>query len=66
MEVAGAGPVHRYRLVGVVRFAGSGSFAGASVAVVTLSQAQAVAGETGRVRADRCRRCERGDPRSTA
>ena len=48
VEVAGAGPVHRYRLVGVVRFAGSGSFAGASVAVVTLSQAQAVVGETGR------------------
>jgi putative ABC transport system permease protein len=47
VKVAGAGPVHRYRLVGLVRFAGSGSFAGASVAVVTLSQAQAVAGETG-------------------
>ena len=31
-----------------MRFAGSSSFAGASVAVVTLSQAQAVAGETGR------------------
>ncbi len=48
IEVAGAGPVQRFRLVGVVRFAGSGSFAGASVAVVTLSQAQAVAGEIGR------------------
>ncbi|HXW79648.1 MAG TPA: ABC transporter permease [Acidimicrobiales bacterium] len=48
VEVAGAGPVRRYRLVGVVQFAGSGSFAGASVAVVTLSEAQAVADETGR------------------
>ncbi len=48
IEVAGAGPVRHYRLVGMVRFAGSSSFAGASVAVVTLSQAQAVAGEPGR------------------
>jgi putative ABC transport system permease protein len=48
VEVAGAGPVRRYRLVGTVRFAGSSSFAGASVAVLTLPQAQAVAGETGR------------------
>ncbi len=48
VEVAGAGPVRHYRLVGTVRFAGSSSFAGASVAVVTLPQAQAIAGETGR------------------
>jgi putative ABC transport system permease protein len=48
IEVAGAGPAHRYRLVGTVRFAGSSSFAGASVAVLTLPQAQAVAGEAGR------------------
>ena len=48
VEVAGAGPVRRYRLVGTVRFAGSSSFAGASVAVLTLPQAQAIAGETGR------------------
>jgi putative ABC transport system permease protein len=48
VEVAGAGPVRRYRLVGTVRFAGSSSFAGASVAVLTLPQAQAIAGEVGR------------------
>jgi putative ABC transport system permease protein len=48
IEVAGAGPVRHYRLVGTVRFAGSSSFAGASVAVLTLPQAQAVAGEAGR------------------
>ncbi len=48
IEVAGAGPARRYRLVGTVRFAGSSSFAGASVAVLTLPQAQAIAGEAGR------------------
>ena len=48
VEVAGAGPVRHYHLVGTVRFAGSSSFAGASVAELTLSQAQAIAGEAGR------------------
>ncbi len=52
VEVAGAGPVRHYRLVGTVRFAGSSSFAGASVAELTLPQAQAVAGEAGALRPD--------------
>ena len=48
IKVAGAGPVRAYKLVGTVRFAGSSSFAGASVAVLTLPQAQSIAGEAGR------------------
>ena len=45
--VAEAGPVHYYRLVGTVRLAGSSSFAGAGVAVLTMPQAQMVVGEAG-------------------
>jgi putative ABC transport system permease protein len=48
IKVAGAGPVRAYKLVGTVRFAGSSSFAGASVAVLTLPQAQSMAGEADR------------------
>jgi putative ABC transport system permease protein len=48
IEVSGTGPVRRYRLVGTVRVAGSTSLAGASLAVLTMPQAQAVVGEVGR------------------
>lgn len=48
IEVAGAGPVLRLRLVGTVRFAGNASFAGAGVALATMAQAQQAAGERGR------------------
>ena len=36
-----------YRISGIVRFAGSTSFGGAGVALLTLPQAQRIAGETG-------------------
>lgn len=45
--VSGAGPARQYRLVGTVRLADSASFAGAGVALVTLPEAQLLAGETG-------------------
>jgi putative ABC transport system permease protein len=48
MLVAGAGPARRYRIVGVMRFAGTQSFGGASAAMLTLPQAQAVVGAVGR------------------
>ena len=37
-----------YRIVGILHFAGSGSLSGAGVAVMTLSEAQRVAAESGR------------------
>jgi putative ABC transport system permease protein len=48
MQVAGRAAGRRYTIVGVVKFAGSASFGGAGVAVMTLPEAQRVAGEPGR------------------
>jgi putative ABC transport system permease protein len=48
VEVSGTGPVQRFRLVGTVGVVGSATLAGASVAVLTMPQAQAVVGEIGR------------------
>ncbi len=42
VPVAGDGPVRRYRLVGIARYGDVSSLAGASVAVMTLRQAQVV------------------------
>ena len=47
LRVAGATAVARYRIAGIVKFAGSSSFGGAGVALVTLPQAQRIAGESG-------------------
>jgi len=46
IEVAGAAPARRYTIVGIVRFGGSAS-AGASLALLTLPEAQRVADEPG-------------------
>jgi len=48
MLVAGAAPAKRYTIVGVMKFAGGQSFGGASAALLTLAEAQRVAGEQGR------------------
>jgi putative ABC transport system permease protein len=48
MQVGGRSIARRYTIVGVVGFAGSASFGGAGVAVLTLPEAQRVAGEPGR------------------
>jgi len=48
MLVAGAAPAKRYTIVGIMKFAGGQSFGGASAALLTLVEAQRVAGETGR------------------
>jgi putative ABC transport system permease protein len=45
LRVAGATTAATYRIVGILRFAGSTSFGGAGVALVTLPQAQLLAGE---------------------
>jgi putative ABC transport system permease protein len=47
LRVAGAGASRIYRIAGIVKFAGSPSFGGAGVALVTPSQAQYIAGEPG-------------------
>ena len=47
LRVAGAATAARYRISGIARFAGSASFGGAGVAILTLAQAQRVSGETG-------------------
>jgi putative ABC transport system permease protein len=47
LRVAGATTAATYRISGIVKFAGSASFGGAGVAVLTLAQAQRVAGEPG-------------------
>ncbi|HTW06797.1 MAG TPA: ABC transporter permease [Acidimicrobiales bacterium] len=46
--VAGAGAVRYYQIVGTVDLPGSSSFAGAGAVLLTLPQAQLVAGEVGR------------------
>ncbi len=48
MLVAGAAPARRYTIVGITKFAGGQSFGGASAALLTLAEAQRVAGEQGR------------------
>ena len=48
VQVAGTGPVRRYDIVGTFRLAGVSTFGGASVAVLTMPEAQAAAGEVGR------------------
>jgi putative ABC transport system permease protein len=48
VEVAGAAPVRNYHLVGTVRFAGTSSFAGGTLVVLTVPQAQAVTAQAGR------------------
>jgi putative ABC transport system permease protein len=45
LRVAGATAAASYTIVGILRFAGSTSFGGAGVALVTLPQAQLIAGE---------------------
>jgi putative ABC transport system permease protein len=47
LRVAGATAAASYRIVGILRFAGSTSFGGAGVALVTVAQAQRIAGERG-------------------
>ena len=47
LRVAGASSARDYRIGGIVKFAGSTSFGGAGVAVLTLAQAQRVASEPG-------------------
>ncbi|MHB1468333.1 MAG: ABC transporter permease [Solirubrobacteraceae bacterium] len=46
--IAGRAPARRYRIVGVAKYESSSSFGGASVAIVTLPEAQAVTGLSGR------------------
>jgi putative ABC transport system permease protein len=45
LRVAGQSTTLPFTIVGILKFAGSGSFGGASIAVVTLPQARTVAGE---------------------
>jgi putative ABC transport system permease protein len=47
LRVAGASATGTYRISGIAKFAGSGSFGGAGVALLTLPQAQRLAGEKG-------------------
>jgi putative ABC transport system permease protein len=47
LVIAGAAPARRYTIAGIAKFAGSESFGGASLALVTAAQAQYVAGEPG-------------------
>jgi len=46
--VAGSAPAKRYTIVGIMRFAGGQSFGGAAAALLTLAEAQRIAGEQGR------------------
>jgi putative ABC transport system permease protein len=46
--VAGSAPAQRYTIVGIMRFGGGESFGGAAAALLTLAEAQRVAGEQGR------------------
>jgi putative ABC transport system permease protein len=47
MQIAASAPAKRYTIAGIVKFAGSQSFGGASVAVLTLPEAQRIEGEQG-------------------
>jgi putative ABC transport system permease protein len=48
MQIASAAPAKRYTIVGIVKFAGSQSFGGAGVAILTLPEAQRITGDRGR------------------
>ncbi|HUB35828.1 MAG TPA: FtsX-like permease family protein [Solirubrobacteraceae bacterium] len=45
--IAGRAPARRYTLAGIAKFAGSESFGGTSIAILTLAQAQYVASKPG-------------------
>jgi putative ABC transport system permease protein len=45
--IAGSAPARRYEISGIAKFAGSESFGGSSVALLTTAEAQYVAGEPG-------------------
>jgi putative ABC transport system permease protein len=47
IQIAGSAPARRYTIVGILKFAGSQSFGGAGAAIMTLAEAQRVAGEPG-------------------
>jgi putative ABC transport system permease protein len=47
LKVAGAGGATRYTIVGIVKFAGSQNLGGAGAAMLTLPEAQRLAGEPG-------------------
>jgi putative ABC transport system permease protein len=47
MQIASLAPVKRYTIVGIVKFAGSQSFGGAGIAILTLPEAQRITGEQG-------------------
>jgi putative ABC transport system permease protein len=47
--IAGHGPVRHYKLVGIARFGTVSSFGGASIALLTLRQAQIVSGNLGKL-----------------
>jgi putative ABC transport system permease protein len=48
MQIAALAPVKRYTIVGIVKFAGSQSFGGAGIAILTLPEAQRITDEQGR------------------
>jgi putative ABC transport system permease protein len=48
MQIASLAPVKRYTIVGIVKFAGSQSFGGAGIAILTLPEAQRITDEQGR------------------
>jgi putative ABC transport system permease protein len=49
VAISGQAPLQRFRVVGIAKYGNVDSLAGASVAVLTLREAQRVAGEPGRV-----------------
>ena len=49
IRVGGSGPVKRYRIVGIAKFGDVNSIAGASVAVLTLTEAQRVTDNVGKL-----------------
>jgi putative ABC transport system permease protein len=49
VRVQGDGPIRGYEVVGLATFGGTGATAGAGIAVVTLPQVQALAGEPGKL-----------------
>jgi putative ABC transport system permease protein len=49
MAISGQAPLQRFRVVGIAKYGNVDSLAGASVAVLTLPEAQRVAGEVGQV-----------------
>jgi putative ABC transport system permease protein len=48
IQIAALAPVKRYTIVGIVKFAGSQSFGGAGIAILTLPEAQRITDEQGR------------------